>query len=288
MSIIGAGKVGTSIGILFYNNGFSIASVISRTKRSAESLARSVRCTRYSTTVKDLHPNTGILVFAVPDSVLETLVREVAWTSKRVRYAFHTSGAMLSDVLTPLKKSGCIIFSLHPIQTFPTILTLEEQLKALHGITYGFEGPPESFSFARSIVTMFGGSILRIPKEKKILYHTACVFASNYPVVLLGIVENLLASVSKKATLKNLKPLIEASIHNALRLGPSSALTGPVVRCDAQTIVKHLRAIGSEKTRRKSTLYKLCTICGGTGSKVEETIIKTRNVTHEGSTRNRR
>ena len=44
ISIIGAGKVGSTLALLFKENGFEIVSVISRTKESAKKLGKLVKC----------------------------------------------------------------------------------------------------------------------------------------------------------------------------------------------------------------------------------------------------
>ncbi len=43
-----------------------------------------------------------------------------------------------------------------------------------------------------------------------------------------------------------LLPLIRASVDNVDALGPGDALTGPVARGDADTVVRHLEALGPD------------------------------------------
>lgn len=245
MSIIGAGRVGSTLALLFSKNGFPIVSIIGRTIRSARMLARVVHCRHYSSQIETIHPSTEILVFAVPEPILETIISRVAKTSLHPRYAFHVSGVHTSDVLKPLKKKGTVIFSLHPIQTFPHSISFEEQLSAMEGIPYGFEGERSALRLARTLVTKFGGTMFIIPKEKKILYHTACVFASNYTIALLSVVEELLKSISPKATLSIVRPLIETSIRNAVHGNVRDALTGPIARGDTETLRKHIQALST-------------------------------------------
>ena len=53
------------------------------------------------------------------------------------------------------------------------------------------------------------------------------------------------AGIEEDTALKALAPLARASMANALRLGPSKALTGPIERGDASTVAGHLRAMQS-------------------------------------------
>jgi predicted short-subunit dehydrogenase-like oxidoreductase (DUF2520 family) len=42
-----------------------------------------------------------------------------------------------------------------------------------------------------------------------------------------------------------LRPLIDGTLANVARIGPPAALTGPVARGDAETVARHLEAIGA-------------------------------------------
>jgi predicted short-subunit dehydrogenase-like oxidoreductase (DUF2520 family) len=83
-----------------------------------------------------------------------------------------------------------------------------------------------------------------IAKDLKPLYHTACVFASNYFIVLLNAIREL--ATSAKLTLpwtEVFGPLMTASMQNAIVSGPGAALTGPIVRKDFGTLALHLSSL---------------------------------------------
>lgn len=255
LSILGAGRVATTMAVMLHRKGFRILSVVSRSEESARKLARRVHCRCLSTLPSDIDERTQILLFAVPEDVLPQLAEAVAESHVLPHYAFHVSGTETSDVLVALQRKGTQTFSLHPIQTFPSFLSLQQQIKRMKGVTYGFEGDIKALPFARRLVRFLNGKILLIPKEEKILYHTACVFASNYVVTLIDVVEKLLADVSNKASLAHIQPLIEASIANAIAEGPAKALTGPVVRGSITTLQKHITALAA-RDPAYAELYK--------------------------------
>ncbi len=246
VSIIGAGKVGSTLALLLRRSGYPIVSVISKNKISAQRLARLVRCKIFSDSLSALSPETRFLLFTSPEETLAQLVRKLDKLSS-IHYSglfcAHVSGSETSDVFLPLTKRGAIPFSLHPIQTFPNDLSVKVQASKMPGITYGFEGSRRALPFARRVVRSLQGSIIVVPKEKKILYHIACVFASNYPLVMLGAAEELFLTLHKKIRTQHVRPLVEASIENAFRLGSSRALTGPAVRGSLDTIRSHIRAL---------------------------------------------
>lgn len=246
VSIIGAGRVGTALAVLFHRCGFRVVSVISRRRQHAERCAARVKCPTFSANVADISRATELLVIAVPDEQIRVVARAVS-VQARLDFdnvaVFHTSGPVTSDELDPLRRKGALAFSLHPIQSFPKEVPLEPQIKLLRGISYGIEGTPQAIRFGRKLVAKLGGSVVVVPKKEKILYHLACVLASNYPVVLLSAVEEAVTPFIRPPRLRYFERLIETSIRNAIQHSPRRALTGPIARGSSRIIDAHMRAL---------------------------------------------
>jgi predicted short-subunit dehydrogenase-like oxidoreductase (DUF2520 family) len=245
ISLIGAGKVGTTLAGMLLRSGNRIVAVVSRDKRSARKCGVLVRCRNYSDDPAVIPAGTNLIVIAVPDrsirSVAESLAQLPDLRAKGL-FVFHTSGAMTSDELELLTLKGATVFSLHPVQTFPKQKSLRDQIRAMNGITYGIEGSNRSLRTAKLLVRQLGGIPLIVPKEAKILYHCACVIASNYAVTLVGAVDALAGQFTKQKS-NPFRALIETSIANAMESGAGKALTGPIVRGDAEIISRHLKSI---------------------------------------------
>jgi predicted short-subunit dehydrogenase-like oxidoreductase (DUF2520 family) len=246
VAIVGAGAVGTTLALLFHKARYPIVSVISRKVTSARKLARLVHCKNYSNDAADIHPATKILIIAVPDSSIADVVAQIAQYSKldfQSRIVCHTSGSLSSNELRPLQVKGATVFSLHPIQTFPGRIDVDQQIQRMQGIWYGIEGNSKAIRFAKRFVREISGNAITVPKEEKILYHIACVLASNYTVAILGAVEKLLQNTTLQLSLRQLQPLVIASIENAVSTGARRALTGPIARGDEVLIQKHAAAL---------------------------------------------
>jgi predicted short-subunit dehydrogenase-like oxidoreductase (DUF2520 family) len=197
VTIVGAGAVGTTLALLLRKAHYPIASVISRKRTSARKLAQLVHCKNFSNDAADIHPDTTILLLTVSDSSIVEVARRIAKNSKlnfKSLIICHTSGSLTSDELRPLRLKGAAVFSLHPIQTFPARIDVHQQLRRMKGVWYGIEGNSDAIRFAKNFVRELGGHAIIIPKEEKILYHIACVLASNYTVALLGAVEKILGT----------------------------------------------------------------------------------------------
>jgi len=259
VTLVGAGPVGVTLAALLVRKGHRVVSVISRTRRSAHRAARLLGSPVGSDDLHDLSAKTTLVIVAVPEEEIAHLalrastLEHLPWRGVCV---FHTSGAQTSELLNPLSDRGSMTFALHPVQSFPRSRRLHDQLLLMDGVAYAFQGPPRSRPLARRIVREFDGTMLVVPKQKKILYHAACVFASNYPVVLLDIVEDLAKAVSPDLGLEAFRPLTESSIAHAAALSPAAALTGPVVRSSGGTVKGHRQALAAH-SREIEEIYRV-------------------------------
>lgn len=239
--------MGSVLALLLHRKGHSIVSVISRTSRSARSLARVVRCRTASDQLTDTDPATTLVLIATPEEIIGEIAQELSEVpSIRFRSVAvaHTAGALTSDILSPIVRSGGKTFSLHPVQTFPEGRSLNRQRKVMKGIWYGFEGPKSVRPLARRIVKDLDGYFLDVPKDRKTLYHIACVFASNYPTILVAALERLAAGIGLDG-LEPFRNLLQTSIRNSQELGAAPALTGPLARASARVLERHYQELAS-------------------------------------------
>ncbi len=84
---------------------------------------------------------------------------------------------------------------------------------------------------------------VEIPDESRATYHAAASIASNFLITLEAAAERLAASVGVPREL--LAPLVRATVENWVRLGPERALTGPVARGDAETVMRQRAALAA-------------------------------------------
>ena len=244
ISIIGAGRVGQTIGRLARGAGYEITDVVCRTRRSATAAVRFIgagnpqRAARVHLSAADL------ILIATPDDriseAVELVMNNASSVSRAV--ALHTSGAIASDVLDRLRERGLATGSCHPLQTFES----PARAHALAGRSYFcIEGEPRAVRAARRLVRRIGARYFEIPTEMKSLYHAAAVMASGGVVALLSISLELLerCGLSGAESKKVLMPLVEGTVANVSAVGPAHALTGPVRRGDAGTVRRNMKSI---------------------------------------------
>lgn len=205
---------------------------------------------RYTMGYGPIPEETTILVLAVPDDKLQEVANEVARAGRAPRpsVVFHLSGALSTDVLTPLHAAGYIVGSLHPLQTVADPWSGAERLR---GCAYAIAGEPGALTTARRIVTALDGRAMVIPPNLRPLYHAAAVFASNYILVAAATVARALAEagIPESDAVAAALPLMRGTMDNVEQLGLGSALTGPVARGDVDTVRLHLSRLSPRERR---------------------------------------
>jgi predicted short-subunit dehydrogenase-like oxidoreductase (DUF2520 family) len=248
VAIVGGGKVGSVLGRVLADEGARITAVVSRTPASAARAGRFIGCSRTSTALSAIPPDTDLVFIATPHDVVAEVSRmlaQVVGLDFRRLAVCHASGMLTAAVLDPLALLGSAVFSFHPLQTFPRDFPLARILPRARGIAYGVDGPPRGIRIARRMAALLRGRILLIPPESRVLYHAACVVASNHLTTLLAELESMSVNVlpRERKFFEIFRPIIEATLANVAATSPAAALSGPVARGGVETVAQHLRAV---------------------------------------------
>jgi len=239
--LVGAGKVGTALSKRLYKNGFNFNSIIDLDITKARNLAKKINANHFSSEINDIPKNVNFIIISVPDSQINLVSKRISKLPLKFKSlkVCHVSGCLSSEELKSIKNLGSIVFSLHPYQSFPD----NKNETRLDSIYYGIEG--DKTVFAKKIVKALGGNYIIIPKNLKSLYHVSGAFASNYLLVLISIVHDILHSIidDKKKSKDVFKPIIESTLSNYFNTDFKKSITGPIVRGDVVTIEKHLKAL---------------------------------------------
>ena len=188
-----------------------------------------------------LPTDTTIVLLAVPDRAIP----EVAYDLARMGptppncVVLHLSGAISTDILSPLHAAGYSVGSLHPLQAVADAWVSGGRLV---GSAYAIAGEPSAMAAGRRLATMLDGIAMVIPPALRPLYHAAAVMVSNYTIALVSMGARLLmeAGVPERDAVPALLPLLQGTVANIEHLGVPAALTGPIPRGDTDTIRLHL------------------------------------------------
>ena len=243
IGIIGAGVVGTAIGVVLNEKGYEITGVYDIKPESTKQLVERTRCKSYSTP-EEVSCSAESLFITPCDSAIEDVANLLA-----DRGAFypgeivvHMSGAQSSEVLDRAKDFGARVLSVHPLQSFAN---LNMAVNNLPGSVFSIEGDKEAYDAAVCIVETLDGEYFFIDRKAKPLYHAGACVVSNYLVTLIDFGVKLLEStgIPQGLAVKALMPLINGTVQNVENIGIPKALTGPIARGDLSTILKHLTCL---------------------------------------------
>jgi predicted short-subunit dehydrogenase-like oxidoreductase (DUF2520 family) len=280
ISIIGAGKVGTAIGMAAAKAGWPVVAVASRSRENASAAAQAIA--QVAQPFQAVHPQAGtpaaptvcsiveaaqaarIVLLTVSDWAIEEVCKQIAAAmptpteplkgdnqggdqgdgqpqSGRPVLA-HCSGSLTSDLLASAKRVGFSTASMHPLQTFPTA---QAGLERIPGTYFFIEGQMPAIAALERLAQDIGGKPVHILAPAKAFYHAAACAASNFMATLIDFALNIgeRADIAHDVFLPALGPLILATARNIIDLGPAKALTGPIARGDVATLRTHFDAL---------------------------------------------
>jgi predicted short-subunit dehydrogenase-like oxidoreductase (DUF2520 family) len=242
-AIIGAGRTGRTLGRLLALRGYEPAGLSCRTLRSARLARAFIGGGEPTTSNAQAAARAPLVLIATPDREIAPVARELArarlpWTGRIVA---HTSGAVSSAALDPLKRRGALVASVHPLAS----IAAPRPDIDLRGTPFAIEGDPGAVRALRRLIAEMEGTPVTIPRQAKALYHLiACILSNDLVAFLAGGLEAARGlGLGTRQAARLYLPLIRGTVENVSRLGPVRALTGPVSRGDLATLRLHGEAL---------------------------------------------
>lgn len=256
INIIGAGKVGMSLGyFIAQNNVAKIINICNQSLHSAK-LARAFIGQGTAIGEIKLLQEADIFLITTPDDKISIICEQLVLHKKlkNNNTIIHCSGVLSSDVLLPAKHQGCHVVSMHPAASFMQPIT---DLSFYNNIYIALEGNLSAIKNITNILEQFRIKHLII-NNRKANYHLSTVMVSNFLVGLFYEAENLISgtlinAVDKDEARTLLLSLLSSVVENLKTNTTKSSLTGPVARGDQSTIKKHLEVLSDVRLRE---IYK--------------------------------
>ncbi|HWQ76115.1 MAG TPA: Rossmann-like and DUF2520 domain-containing protein [Syntrophomonas sp.] len=240
IGIIGAGVVGTAVGVVLHDKGYEITGAYDIKPESTKLLAERTGC-RVAANPEEVARSADLLFITPCDSAIQSVVDALADVGaiNSDHTLVHMSGAQSSEILDRAKEFGARVLSVHPLQSFAN---LDMAIENLPGSIFSIEGDRQAFDVAVCIVETLGGEYFFIDRKAKPLYHAGACVVSNYLVTIIDFGVKLLeyTGIPKNMATRALMPLINGTLNNIGNIGIPKSLTGPIARGDISTIIKHL------------------------------------------------
>jgi predicted short-subunit dehydrogenase-like oxidoreductase (DUF2520 family) len=250
--IVGAGQVGRGLFRAFRASGIDVLGLHGR------------RATAWTTSSGALPPvisDANTIVLAVRDNQIDDAIAELLNENQRGgrgriasgTVVVHTSGAAEPELIPRLSEFGLSGGTFHPLIPFANPDRVPELMRRAW---IGIDGDDPARATSRRLAGHVGARTLDIPAGGKSSYHAAAVMSSNFPVVLAAIASHVLTAIGipGKSAQHAVHGLMEAAVSNLAETSPVDALTGPIVRGETETIIRHLSALRRDAEAR--AVYK--------------------------------
>ena len=239
IAIVGAGNLGTALAVSLRRAGYGIEAIIARSRGKSLTKAR-VLATQVGARaqVGGQGIEAGVMWFCVPDAAIARAAESIALRPQaKGMVALHSSGALSSRELDPLRATGVAVASAHPLMTF-----VAGAHPSLTGVPFAVEGDAAALRVARQMVRELGGDSFVLPATRKAAYHEWATLTSPLLLAFLVTLEEAAraAGLTRQEGRRKSLPIIRQTLENYSRLGPARSFSGPLVRGDAATVAKHL------------------------------------------------
>lgn len=243
IKIVGAGKVGVAFAWHLQRLGYEICNISDRQPARARAawrrLQRGVRIEERGVRSEE------VIFLTVPDSEIEKEFKRLKGGLAPGTIVVHCSGVYGVDVFNYGVRScecGIETLALHPVRSF---FSVEQAIADLPGSFFALDGTKRGLRFGKEIVRRLGGKWVIVPGSDRALYHTMCVFASNFLNALFEASERIGKEIGipERKVRELLVPLTDGVIKNIRERGPVVTLTGPIPRGDKRTVELHIKTL---------------------------------------------
>lgn len=251
IGIIGAGRVGCSIGKYLRIKGQELAGYYDVDSGAAKEAAEFTQTDVFGT-IQELLDSSDIIFITTPDTYIISVWEQIKTLSLKNQIICHCSGALSSDSFSKDENMTVSCCSIHPMLPFSNRFSSYEQL---NNAFFTVEGDKKASDVLCELFRSFGNEVCIIDKSKKAKYHAAASILSNQVIAVLDMGYSLLTECgfTREEALRATSQLVTKNIENVIANDCSAALTGPIERGDAQTIKKHLDCL----SRDDAKLYKM-------------------------------
>lgn len=244
IGIIGAGKVGCSVGKYLSESGKPVVGFYSRTESHTKEACEFTR-TKLFKSIDDIVSASDTLFITTPDDTISEVWDCIAQYSIKDKIICHFSGSLSSVVFSGIEQKQGKCCSIHPMLAFSNRFSSYQQLNQA---VFTIEGMKAGVIPIKSLLEELGNKVITMKTEEKSRYHCAASIVSNQMIALyqVGIDSLLRCGFSEEDARILVEPLVKNNINSLLAKGSVESLTGPVERNDTGTVKKHLEVLAGD------------------------------------------
>jgi len=222
IGIIGAGRVGPVLGAALAGAGHAIVG-IAATSENNKDRARAMLADVPILDIPDLIERSELVILAIPESEIETLVAGLAATGawQPGQLVLHTAPGLGWEALRPAMAAGAIPLAVHPAMVFTgTSIDLVRLRESYCAVT----APTPVLPIGQALVVEMGAEPVVIAEADRAVYAEAVATATSFSASIVGQAVGLLADLGVDQPGYVIAPLVRSSVENALQAPPLSTL----------------------------------------------------------------
>ena len=215
VGIVGAGRVGPVLGAALAGAGHAIVgiSAVSEASRDrAEAMLPGVPVLE----VPDLIEHSELVILAVPESELQSLVAGLAATGawQPGQLVLHTAPGVGTSVLAPAMAAGAIPLAINPAMVFTgTSIDLVRLRESFCAVT----APTPVQPIGQALVVEMGAEPILIAEADRPAWAEAVSTATSFSSAIVGQAVGLLGGIGIESPGSVLGPLVRSSVETALQ-----------------------------------------------------------------------
>lgn len=250
INFVGAGLVGKVFGRLMTTQlSAEIKGIVNTSLSSSEAAVRFIGQGSAFHSISEL-PAADIIFITTPDSCIQNVCEQIVEILKRGGIVVHCSGVLSAEILSSARKKGCAIARIHPIKHITSAQKAVETFAGTHCV---FEGDKATYERMKVLFTSMGSQLIYMDYQKDYKYHTACVFATTYPQLIIagasllyeacGMHRGEAIHLARNLAVESLKSISKDKEYRDF-------VEGPIKRFDLETLQKNLKSIEREDLRK--------------------------------------
>lgn len=226
VTFIGSGNVATHMAVALKSGGVRLHQIWSRNPHHAAALSDAVGASPVAN-LSEIDVRADLLVIAVKDDAIAEVCNALKGFAGLV---VHTSGATDIDVLSSFENYGV----LYPLQTFSKSRPVDFTKVPLFVEANNLK----TLNDLKGIASGLSSSVYEAHGNQRKALHLSAVFACNFVNHLYALGNRVLQD--RGLDFEMLRPLILETAEKVQIDMPQNVQTGPAVRNDEQTILRHL------------------------------------------------
>ena len=181
-----------------------------------------------------------LVILAVPDATIVSVSRRIAPLLRRGACVLHCAGARSPEELSACRRAGAHVGAMHPLASFAD----PARPPALDETTFVVSGDRKAVTAARRVAGTVGARTLNAPIHGPAYHALAALVAGGSVGFAHAVIPGLVGlGIDRREAERAAAGLIGTVAQNIARIGLPGALTGPVIRGDADAVAAHRRAL---------------------------------------------